>query len=357
MAVSPDPTILIKKSDGTTERVSLAEFKLRQKNPPPKPAPPVAPSVPAPLTKTDTSSLLEEPAPALPLGTKLSDDRSDQVDAILKKLSFSVAPDLANRLRSLVQLRLKDIRSAEDTKAFAVRPIATGGLGLDEVAANELVKLSGAERHEVQLPKALRNAPLVPTASAVNLPVAYHAAGLPTVTAATRPPLEPLLVERRGDSDPLPFQKGEGRVRSREDQSTFQKPTPINLPISEKFKLNTSAVKIKPITLDISVPSVSMGPLEELAALTITDFRRLASDPQAATIKLAQKFTDLKDESIILYFQAVEAWRTSPLYQEYSNSLIKSLADNQPLDMLLRDKKSIHLTELTALVELEKQLH
>jgi len=125
----------------------------------------------------------------------------------------------------------------------------------------------------------------------------------------------------------------------------------------EKFKLNSATNKVKTMAHDISVPSVSMGPLEELAALTVTDFRRLSNHPKDAATQLSQKISNLKDESIILYFQAIESWRQSPLYQQYSNALIKSLADNQELGLLLTDKKNIQLPELTALVELEKQLH
>ncbi len=445
-------TITIKKADGTTERITLAEFKLRQKSavaaptikkvqavpavssvptapvavttptipPAPKPVPaeiitktpamgkavqevPVAPvsatpalvggpapkppvrtepirpsiSVPPPSTTAeDVKSLLDEPLPTVPGDTTVSHDRFDQVDRILKKLSFSVAPDQANRLRSLIQLRLKDIRSEADTKATAMRPVKEGGLGLSETSAAELVAATASD-HQPVVPKALRT---LPALAKEMLPAEFHEAGLPATTAPFNSFKHTSAVPNSPAPRPLPRRPVISKPPTSAPVEEILKPDSVKPPIAsvpkseispqapaqlpsippqkpvENFKLNSSGVQVKPVAHDIMPPSGPVGPLEELAALTIADFRRLASDSNQAATILWQKFSNLKDESIVFYLQGVDAWRRSPLYQEYSRALVSSLAENKALNILLVDKNHVQVSEIVALAGIEAKL-
>lgn len=100
---------------------------------------------------------------------------------------------------------------------------------------------------------------------------------------------------------------------------------------------------------------MAMGPIDEIRAITLTDFRRLSNTPEEGAMRLKQKFMNLKDESVLLYMEALEAWKKSPLYAEYVLAVITSLATKQPLSAT-KDAKMISPAEMKAIVSMEQQL-
>ena len=153
------PTIPVKKPDGSVVHMTLAEFKAYKekasmfasaKSAMTTPAKPVEPKKQEPAkiepkkwTRDDTKSPLEEKmVKSGTVAPMTSSKREDDVQAVLGKLNFSVAPELQNRLRSLIQLRLKDLRSADETKSALLRVPKDGGLGLTENQAAKIVSLS-----------------------------------------------------------------------------------------------------------------------------------------------------------------------------------------------------------------------
>jgi len=121
------------------------------------------------------------------------------------------------------------------------------------------------------------------------------------------------------------------------------------------FKLSSSAVA-KPVMHDIMYKAVAMGPVEEIQAVTLTDFRRLSQNPAEAAERLRQKFLNLKEDSILFYLDGLAAWRKSPLFQDYVSSVTESLASGQKLTAVLGDKNKIQLLELAAVVAMNKSL-
>ncbi len=419
---SSNQTILIKKSDGTTERISLAEFKLRQKKTvsstpvvttpvtsaptqveaevkndersmqldkvnnrsvqndtaprenktlPPTPVFSIPKkNISAPTTdlapSVDVSSLLEEEVPVIAADTATSHHRLEQVDEIVSKLSFTIPKEYVSRLRALVQLRLKDIRSEVETLELAQKPFAEGGLNLTQIQANEIIKACAHPAEEKVVPKVLRKGSDVSKDVGSDLPMVYLSPELPSIATphnafkhaavtvstpkekAVQPSFEPTSIVR---TTPLLETEQIKTESILPEKKKFSPP-----PLEEKFILNAAA-KIKPMAHDIVPPSEQMGPVEEIASFTTTDFRRLSANPVEAVSRLAQKIINLKEESILLYFEALEAWKKSPLYQEYSHALMQSLNDNTPLTRMLRDKKAIQVAEINALAGLEKQLH
>lgn len=425
-----EPTVLVKKSDGTTERISLAEFKLRQKKTVPASAPSLDHTSSAPVVatiaqaadpisdearvpepqntnsspvsakndsvfleikppqklpvldsqvvkplsslsqddnqKTFSSSLLEEEVPAIVADTPVSHHRLEQVDEVVSKLSFTIPKEYTSRLRALVQLRLKDIRSELETLELAQKPYAEGGLNLTQIQSMEITKACAHPAAEKAVPKVLRTGSSVSKDVGSDLPMVYQSPELPSIAtpynafkhaAATVPtPKEKVTLpsfEKPLVRQPAPLLETK-KIETENVLPEKKKFTPP--PLEEKFILNAAA-KIKPMAHDIAPPTEQMGPVEEIASFTTTDFRRLSTNPTEAVTRLAQKIINLKEESILLYFEALEAWKKSPLYQEYSRALMQSLNENTPLARLLRDKKAIQVAEIDALAGLEKQLH
>ena len=62
---------------------------------------------------------------------------------------------------------------------------------------------------------------------------------------------------------------------------------------------------------------------------------------------------NLKEESILLFFEAVSAWRVSPLYRDYLAAVSESLVKRVQLARA-PDKLRIQLPEISALVEMER---
>jgi len=68
---------------------------------------------------------------------------------------------------------------------------------------------------------------------------------------------------------------------------------------------------------DIKVGKRLVGPTQELARLTITDFRRLSKDPMQAGTKIQDKIDLLENRGYEMKVKGIQAWRESPLNRMY----------------------------------------
>lgn len=356
--IAMPPMITVKKPDGTTEKITLAEFKARQQKPP-RPAanaPAVKPTVkpamaqpsksalsPAP-SKPDAGSLLEEEAPTkstdMPL---LSSDKNNEADAIIKKLNISLPPHVVGRLRRQIGLRLKDVRSEDETKEWLMTPEAELGVGLNEAQAQSVLKAcreysEKSAKAPIGLVEPLKKS--IPPAKAIMkeeemLPQKYSEPNPPATsspfTAFKRPPS--MSKETKSFDDLM-------KTKAAATAPEPEKP-----------------VQSRPIIRDIA-PSkqVSLGPIDEVRMMTLTDFRRLSSVPAEAAARLKQKFINLRDESYVLFLDALDAWKVSPLRLDYIGRVNEAINSGKPLDQVLADKNQIQLNEIRALIEMEKEL-
>jgi hypothetical protein len=114
--------------------------------------------------------------------------------------------------------------------------------------------------------------------------------------------------------------------------------------------------KARPVMNDVVYKPLAIGPIEEISSLTLTDFRRLSPVAQDAAMRLEQKFVNLKGESVVLFLEALDAWKRSSLYQEYTDRVLYALLHRESLDVILRKTKSISYEEFLSLVAMEKRL-
>lgn len=329
------PTILVKKADGTTERITLAELRVRQSGVPVTQeivsVPVIVPNVVVPekikfvepkidqprglvIGPADVKSLLHEEAPNSPhADAPTSSARTDQVSKLIASLSFKVPSQFENRLRSGVQLRLKDIRSEADTRDLCLRSIKDGGLGLTQVQAEELVsktqptKSLGIQKDQVS------HAPVLPP--------------MPVIEIMKKTDRE-AAVEKIIGQTPVSVSP----VRTNQPQS------------------------FKPLMNDVKTKPAAMSPLDEIQYFSLIDLRRLSSQPSEAVNRLKQKFINLKDESFLLFMDSWNAWHNSPLYQSYTEVLDEALSQKSSLNTVLNTKEKISLAEIEALVKMEKEL-
>lgn len=345
------PTVLVKKADGTFVRVSLDEIK-KQKSVvvptnQPSPAPVFMPEpvkMPVPVvdkpaitTKLESEkSLLEEDEPLPTSLQKLSDKRLDQADTVIKKLSFVVPANWQNRLRSAIQLRLKDIRSEGELRDISLRSIKEGGLGLTEIQAEELVNacklvmLSQLPQADLlpneKFQKLSPNLPMVEPNEIPSISTPFNAfihAPQKNVLSSAQPSIKP------AESKPLPV---------------------------PQFKISSRPVAKNPPMQDILGKSITVSPVEEISRFTLTDFRRLSDKPSESANRLKQKFLNLKEEFIGLYFDGIAAWKNCPLYVDYLNAVGTAVNKKIPLTNLVASGQGIKMEEIKAIIEMEKEL-
>ena len=387
-----EPTILVKKADGTFIHVPLSQLG-KKKAPVPATAP-VVKVVPSPansplgrgrgglanvieptpalrppppggesVVTPDLTSPLDEPAPTMhPAMPLLSQGRESQVESIVKSLSFKVPVENGNRLRTIIQLFLKDIRGERETLEVLTRRELDGGVGLSASQAEEVInkaeetnnsaitppvipKFDPKEnmRLEKEVPAVIKKFPVVAMPKTTVIPRIPRLGGV-GLKAGGGLGIDWQTASNVGQPTPTPPKRG------LEPTGQTMKPAMATMPQPE-FKINSTQTK----TTMTDVKPVSFGgtPVDEIRNFSLTDFRRIAASPADAAARLRQKFTNLKDESIILFFQALEAWRGSSLYREYLAAVAESLAKRTPLTKAV-DKQKIQLTEIAALVEMEK---
>lgn len=273
-------------------------------------------------SKDDHKSLLEENDEEIKkhhIYTTLPSLNAESVDNILSQLSFSVPEDLRGRLQSLVLSRIKDIRTNEQILECALKTKESGGLGFSSDQAQELV----------------------------------------------------IVIKNN-------FNDKSSRLKSKEDKIVVEKKVDL-----ENFQPKISQnIKTQPVfngkkTLhDITPPTLnqnsvltndesnqnikkSVGPIEELSTFDLRDWRRLSNNPAKAGEKLLEKFIILKKDSIILYFDGVEAWRKSPLYNMYKQIIADCVSSRQKIkDYLFNQDKNNTLSseEFDELVKVNKNL-
>ncbi|MFA5128192.1 MAG: hypothetical protein WC457_04315 [Patescibacteria group bacterium] len=364
--------IPVKKLDGTVEKITMAEFQTRQKNKqraktavvitqkPISPAQTVV--IPAPTTPKTVinEKIKEEPAlEELPKTTanapRVSPDRKAEAGEIVRKLNLQISSDAKNRLLGLVQLRLKDVRGEEEVKEWLVRSENQYGIGLDAVAAdkvimavNDFIKKNIPQSAEVPVLKK----PLgVPKALLKEDQEPFPATSSPINSFVHRSTPEP----QRGEGGlGSPKQKSEGGRKSLDDLVRAES---VNMGNDISGLVAKREMPARTMVQDITpAKPANLGPVEEIRYFTLTDFRRLSTNPNEAASRLAQKFTNLRDESYILFMNALEAWRLSPLFNDYIGASAASLNMKKKVAENMADKNKIQMNEIKALIQMEKDL-
>lgn len=111
---------------------------------------------------------------------------------------------------------------------------------------------------------------------------------------------------------------------------------------------------------DVIARPISMGPIEELRTMDLTDFRRLAAKAGAAADKIRQKLAVLREDGIDRYAAGIKAWRDSIVYGVYVRMIQQGLADGKSIEEMAAagtsDPERFSGEELQAVIELNKSL-
>ncbi len=369
--------VTVKKADGTVVRMTLGELQALKKNPE------AVAATPAPVVAT----------PATPLA---SASRGVEVEAIMKQVGKLASPDNQNRFRSIIQLYLKDVRSRAETENALGRPVAEGGLGLNDEQKEQVLQLADGHgstaaktaasaftiaAKNIVVPDLEIGGSVTPPPKKTLEPAIVQAAKFPAIStpfnAFKHPTHQPSAVLPKKTSKEFDALMGSATTAApleikdlialKKEGVPLKNPPPSPAPVMTRsaprqprpleapLKLGSQPV-VKPLVRDVAQVTLEVGPVDEIARFNLTDFRRLAANPTEAAKRLQEKFTNLRDESIVLYLQALHAWQTSPLYLAYMEALTQGLAEHRPLSAVLVDKNKIQIAEINALISMEKEL-
>lgn len=105
-----------------------------------------------------------------------------------------------------------------------------------------------------------------------------------------------------------------------------------------------------------------IGLIGELKALTVSEFRRLSKDPDAAAKKVIQKVETLGQESFERRVEGIRAFQSSPLQGAYMSLVAESFSSAKPVAALADEKRkagadALSSDEVAAVMKLNSALH
>jgi len=267
---------------------------------------------------------------------------------------------MEKRIKTVIGNRIRDVRDQMETLEVMVQPKELGGLGLGQDAARALLnsiqsKLKEVhEEHAEQVmvdktawvekkqqekvetevrekegaqselerlyqsivsksPKAMKNAPAAP-APALQAAPGADAPALPAAPAnlpiATTNPIPPELRAPAVIPVPEPPKPAPKPVMP---PLSVVKPVP-GVPVPTQVQ---SGGDMKPRMQDVKPVARLTGPVEELRAITIVDFRRLSKDPAEACVKIKDKIDLLAEQSYTRRNEGIAAWGASEVVRTY----------------------------------------
>lgn len=293
---------------------------------------------------------LTKPKATKPVSQPLNLDK--EIETIIKKSGFKLSdPAELKKFKSIISSHFKGIRDRVQTKEALIGPPLVGGLGLDSaivdrilsITEEEIEKLDGRLREEVseepfsdlraEVTKILKE-PLV-TESPVEPPTIIFKPERKKESVKEAVSIPPPLVK-----EPLP-----------------KAPPPVKM---ERPPIVSSDFR-RPKIEDVKFEPRLLGPIEEIGAMTLTDFRRLAPTSAEAIEKLIEKIELLEEESFSKKIAAIRAWKENEVSRLYLRLGDESMEQKKSIAEIITQKQQANQPTLTeeeveAIIELNQRL-
>lgn len=239
---------------------------------------------------------------------------------------------LKKRLENTISIRLRDVRNDIQTKSILQREAKIGGVELDAATADRV---------------------------AVLIERAYNTYRGQIIEEEKQKIQQTLEIQKQKVEERKKRESEEHakwyqeKVRSTQDeafmQEQFRQAMQGNLPSAQ----GTPGLRLDSVV----APTRLKGLAEELAEMTWDEFRRLAKTPDQSAEKIRQKLETLKGESFESWTTGVQAWRQSPLQQEYLKLITESFSTGKPVIEVVearhaQDPHTPSPDEVSALIQL-----
>ena len=282
---------------------------------------------------------------------------SDPYDALLERTieetlaQLSVAgldEYLTKRLRNIISTRLRDVRNAVQVKEVLTRDSKIGGLDRHPEEADAMVTMieQAYQAHRAELGAAeqqrmeqMKRAQEQKRDERRKEESAAHAEWYRAKVQATNPWAAALA------GQPLP---GTAAFTQQPVASTAQQPGQVTWPLSSPQNVGGGLDPLRPTVDSIRPPTRLTSLANEMGRMTLVEFRRIAKKPEEAMERLWQKLETLKQESYEQWSEGAQAWRQSPLQQQYLQLVAQSFTQGRPVADLAREKHEQDPAQLSA---------
>ncbi|MBU0661025.1 hypothetical protein KKG22_02485 [Patescibacteria group bacterium] len=260
----------------------------------------------------DYSSLLEEDDSLEEGGgvSSLDEELVQKKMHMIAAVKGSIPQELEDRFAALAVSFLKGIRTRREVLNYLLQAVDQGGLGLDATVAAKIME----EMHQVS------------TQEVDELPAIDSAKEVPKEVVAPKPNIIP--------EEPA-------------------RDIPYTVPIAPQ----RPSMPQKPLVQDVVAPNYTrkaVGPVEELAGYTLEEFRRLSDHADAQVSKIVEKMQRLQKESYILFLDAQDAWRSSPLFRLYQDVVADAIRQQLPIVQILAQYQQLSQEEFDAIVRINR---
>lgn len=248
------------------------------------------------------------------------------------------------RLENIISTRLRDIRNSLQVKQLLMRDEKVGGLNKSEVDADKIAgiiegvwnelreQIEGEERQRID-----------------------------TITQEQKKKIEERK-KRESEEHAKWFQEKVKSVRQEDAlREQYQAAQAKTYTVVSTSTPSASTQTNKPSLDGVVAPRRMMGVEDELGTMTWASFRLLSREPEKAAEKILQKIDTLKQESFDRWTAGIEAWKSSPMSQEYLRIVAESFAAGKPVAQLVEEKRQKDPQtptpeEIGAIVKLNSQL-
>ena len=341
------------------------------------------------------------------------------VSVVMDATSTPLSVPLEERYKTVVASRLKGIRDAAETRDILVRETAKGGLGFSAVDADKAMTLVENEMRLIVNKKeaALKNektafvknsvdatfakdesrkkgeleeldrmyssltgkvsktpAPATPTpVPAMPVPPPPKASAPvpppPAIAATFSVPLTPVPAAQRSSTLPAPAAPARAVMPVSAIPAPSRPAAPAPLPFVSPAspiappRMAAPSPKMQDVRpLSQSQPAARLtGPVQELAILTLADFRRLSADPVEACRKISDKLDVLEEGAYTQRIAGIKAWQGSDVYKRYLEVINAAFSGGKQIAAAIADSQAAGREtpterEVRAIMELNKQL-
>ncbi len=287
-------------------------------------------TVSSPISGDADALSAEAPAPRT---VEIKAALQSSIDDTCASLAWSGDEYLAQRLRTLISTRLRDVRNAAQVKDVLIRDVKVGGMGMDEETAERIAALieAGYTAHRGQIADEEKQK-----------------------IAEVQRIQEQKIAERKARESQEHADWFEKKVRSAQKEDEARRSFFLQMKESATAQTQqgaavASSAPAPQATVDPVLPPVRLvGLTEELEDMTVDVFRRMARVPSESAKKIIQKLDALHEESFERWTEGVQSWRSSPLQQSYLRLVGESFRAGKSVIELIEDKRRSDPSILTA---------
>ncbi|TAL50936.1 hypothetical protein EPN81_01320 [Patescibacteria group bacterium] len=258
---------------------------------------------------------------------------------------------LRERCEKLVESRVRDVRTPEQTRAQLEKPVENGGLGVSGRRLSDMLAMiegrvaahQGNVSQEEQRKRVGKRATLpdklelekkeetLLTKRYVELTGKVPAEHISPVS----PSVSRTSVAISAHHDQL---AREGKIDASKVKSAVLSARESTVPARPK-----TVASMQEVTFEKRLS----GPIDELRSLTLTDFRRLSKDALQAATKVQDKADLMEEQGYDKKVSAIQAWRSSPLNQLYVSITRDAVLTGTSVAEILEKKRKVGEETLT----------